>query len=146
MNKLLKSILSVFLGFAVFVGVAYAAYTVFADTSETAVTEPLVVTDNMELPATMYPGDSASGTYEVALSAPRPDQNVSFLVTKSDNLVGDTLSWEIPGQGTHTFDFGVAEEIVMSEGNTATITIGVTVAGDAEPGPGTVDFQVDRLE
>jgi len=115
-----------------------AAYVVATVTTTTTVTEPISVSEETELPATIYPGESATYKVDITNASGAPTYSMTYTITVS----GPTgTSWSATVEGA-AYTSGTA--VSLAGGVTHDLDITVSLASDAAPGTVDASVVVDR--
>ena len=118
--------------------VTVAAYVVGTVTTTTTVTEPITVTEESELPGTIYPGQSATYKVDIANVSGAPTYSMTYTITVS----GPTgTSWSATLEGA-AYTSGTA--MSLAGGVTHDLDITVVLASDATSGTVDASVEVDR--
>jgi len=118
--------------------VTVAAYVVGTVTTTTTVTEPITVTEEAELPGTIYPGQSATYEVDIANASGAPTYTMTYSIT----VTGPTgTSWSATLEGAAYTSGSMAS---LAAGVTHDLDITVSLASDATPGTVDASVSVDR--
>ena len=114
------------------------AYVVTTVTTTTTVTEPISVSEEAELPSTIYPGQSAIYQVDIANVSGAPTYSMTYTIT----VTGPTgTSWSAMLEGT-AYISGTA--VSLAGGVTHDLDITVSLASDAALGTVDASVEVDR--
>jgi len=115
-----------------------AAYVVATVDTTTTVTEPISVSEEAELPGTIYPGESATYKVDIANTSGAPTYSMTYTITVS----GPTgTSWSATLEGTA---YTSGDTASLAGGVTHDLDITVVLASDAAPGTVDASVVVDR--
>ena len=148
-KKLRNSIITGAMAGVLFVGAAIAAYTVWNQTNNTTVTEPISVEWLEWLPAATYPNQEYTAKIKIdnVDVLDNGDQKVGVLPTRSAQLVRQDICWDILGDGnpaTCGNFFGTKMTFTLAKDKYAEVWANVEVPSDATPGAEWVNFEVTR--
>ena len=115
-----------------------AAYVVSTVATTTTVTEPISVSEQAELPSTIYPGQSVIYQVDIANVSGAPTYSMTYTIT----VTGPTgTSWSATLEGT-AYTSGTS--VSLAAGVTHDLDITVTLASDAASGMVSASVSVDR--
>jgi len=118
--------------------ITVAAFVVTTVATTTTVTEPISVSEETELPATIYPGQSATYKVDITNASGAPTYSMTYTIAVS-GPTGTTWSATLEG-ASYTSGTGVS----LVAGDTHDLNIMVTLASDAAPGTVDADVIIDR--